>query len=136
MGISVALPAESSWADITAQLGDAPLTYAKGDGVGALQFSAAIYKSGPSPRASASVLRDMLADFAQANHLGVASDTAHEDGLLSLSAGSFRTDAFFRVWYLSDGSSFALATYTCALENEANGEVAECEKIVRLVRFG
>jgi hypothetical protein len=136
MGISVALPAESSWADITAQLGDAPLTYAKGGGVGALQFSAGIYQSGTIPRASAPVLRDMLAEFAQANHLGAASDTAHEDGPLFLSAGSFRTDAFFRVWYVSDGSSFALATYTCALENEAIGEVAECEQIVRSVRLG
>ncbi len=78
----------------------------------------------------------MLAEFAQVNHLGVASDTVYEDGPLTLSAGSFRIDAFFRVWYLSDGSSFALATYTCALENETKGEVTECEQIVRSVRFG
>jgi len=78
----------------------------------------------------------MLKNFAETNNLGDAHDVVMEDGPLLVAAGSFRTDAFFRVWYLSDGRSFALATYTCALENEANGEAAECESIVRTVSFG
>ena len=100
MELRVALPANSAWADITDQLDDpaAPLTYAKFDGVGALQFSAAIYRSGETPRAKADVLARMLNEFAEVNGLGGASDFAVEEGVLSLAAASFRTDAYFRVW--------------------------------------
>lgn len=78
----------------------------------------------------------MLERFAEANHLGAASELLVEEGQPIIAAASFRVDSFFRVWYLSNGKSFALATYTCALENEASGEVSECESIVRTVSFG
>jgi hypothetical protein len=77
----------------------------------------------------------MLEAFAETNQLGASFDARVAVGPPLVAAASFRTDAFFRVWYLSDGKSFALATYTCALENEARGESNECEDIVRTVNF-
>ena len=39
-----------------------------------------------------------------------------------------------RAWYVSDGLSFALATYVCEAGSEAE-EVADCEQIIGSLAF-
>jgi hypothetical protein len=132
------LPPQSTWSDVTADLPDdgAPLTLAKSGGEGALQISEAEFVSGPAPAADSAALLAMLADFGKRAALGAPGDTHFEPGPPIVAAASFRADAFVRVWYLSDGVRFALATYTCGHDSAAaTGEVAECEGIVRTVRF-
>jgi hypothetical protein len=114
---------------------NAPLTFAKPKGVGALQLSAALFQSGKEPHSSAAVLREMLLEFGRTRNLGTPSEVVLEDAPLKLAAASFRPGVLIRVWYVSDGLNFALATYNCELENERHGEVAECEHVVRSVRF-
>jgi hypothetical protein len=126
------------WCNVTHQIeaADPPLTFARADGVGAFQLSTALYRSGPFPGASATVLLSMLREFADARDLGEPSDIVTEDGGLRLAAASFRRQQdFVRVWYLSDGSSFAQVTYTCAWGVQA-AELPDCEQMVRTLRFG
>src|SRR6185369_447173 len=88
---------------------------ARPDGVGAFQFSVATYKSGGIPKATPKVLLSLLRDFAASRELGEPADVVTEDGQLPLAAASFHHgDNFLRVWYASDGQSFAKVTYTCA----------------------
>jgi hypothetical protein len=132
------LPPDCAWSDVTDQLAGegVPLTLAKNDGVGALQITEAKSLSGSPPDADSRTLLAMLREFGESAALGQATDMQVEAGPPIVAAASFIGDAFVRVWYLSDGANIALATYTCALENAAqSGEVAECEAIVRTVRF-
>lgn len=65
----VALP---GWEDITdaVEADDPPFSLARGDGVGALQFSVALYTSGPVPDPSPADLEEMVATFAESRGLG------------------------------------------------------------------
>jgi hypothetical protein len=132
------LPPDSPWSDVTDELAGegAPLTLARSDGVGALQIAEAKYLFGSTSDANSGRLLSLLREFGESAVLGQPTDMHVEAGPPIVAAASFIGDAFVRVWYLSDGANIALATYTCALENAAqSGEVAECEAIVRTVRF-
>ena len=102
---SVTVPA--SWDDITASLDDAeaPLTIADPEmGVGALQFSPAIYKSGERPQFSLQVLEEMLDEFASNRCLGSPIERMRESNDISIVGSCFRSEAdLLRVWYVSDG---------------------------------
>jgi hypothetical protein len=137
MSVRFLLPPKSPWSDVTDELAGAgaPLTLAKDGGVGALQIAEAKYLSGSVPDANSPTLMSMLREFGASAALGQPTDMHVEAGPPIVAAASFVGDAFVRVWYLSDGAKIALATYTCALENAAQGEMAECEAIVRTVRF-
>lgn len=126
------------WGDITAEVeaDDPPYTLAHRDGVGALQFSIALYESGPDPDPSPAVLLDMVREFGRKRRLGRPSAVVAEPGPPVLAAGSFAWSAdFLRVWQVSDGRNFAFVTYTCAAE-QAGPELAACERIVRSIVFG
>lgn len=124
------------WFDVTDELPgeNVPLTFTRRDGFGALQFSIASYQSGPIPAPNTDTLLTLLRDFAQTRELGAATDLCTEVEPLRIAAGSFHTDSFIRVWYLSDGSSFALATFTCDCEHAAD-ELPDCEQMVRTLSF-
>lgn len=126
----------SNWFDIADDVpgDDVPLTFGRPDGFGALQFSIASYQSGPTPNPSTDTLHALLRDFAQSRELGAATDLYTEVEPLLLAAASFRTDSFIRVWYLSDGRSFALATFTCDIEHVSD-ELPDCEQMVRTLSF-
>ena len=126
------------WRDITDSVeADAPpCTLARRDGAGALQFSIALYESGPVPDATLATLAAMISEFGREHPLGAPSELVAEAGPPRLAAGSFRwDDDFLRVWQVTDGRSFAFVTYTCAAE-DAGPELPACEQIVRSIAFG
>jgi len=97
-----------SWCDITEDLPDgSPLTIARPDGMGALQFSVARWIGGPEPRPSAA----------------------------DLAAATFTQDtATVRAWYISREGSFAKVTYACE-GHPVESELLDCEQMVRSVTF-
>jgi hypothetical protein len=133
---SFSIDLASAWFDITGEVvgENVPFTFARPDGFGALQFSIAGYRSGTIPDPSTDTLLKLLRDFAQSRKLGTATDVCTEVEPLRIAAGSFHTDSFIRVWYLSDGLSFALATFTCDSEH-AGDELPDCEQMVRTLSF-
>jgi hypothetical protein len=126
------------WVDITdsVEADDPPYTLAHRDGVGALQFSVALYEAGHVPDPTPTVLLGMVAEFGRKRGLGGPTAVLVEPGPPVLAAGSFAWgEDFLRVWEVSDGRSFALVTYTCAAEY-GDQELPACERIVRSIMFG
>ncbi len=104
-------------------------------GVGALQFTVALYESGLVPNPTSAALRGMVEEFALKRGLGKPSAVVAEPGPPVLAAGSFVWGGdFLRVWQVSDGRNFAFITYTCAAKH-AGPELAACERIVRSIVF-
>jgi hypothetical protein len=68
------IEAGGDWRDITHTLHSPgkPFTLAKEDGVGALQFSPALYRRGPLPCATKEGLLSMTLEFGQCRGLGEA----------------------------------------------------------------
>ena len=102
-GFSIAL--EPDWYDVTHEVEgeNPPITIAKPEGWGALQFSVANYRSGAIPNPSTEDLRTLLFEFAERNRLGMAHDICVEENSLLLAAASFRPDLWMRAWYVSNG---------------------------------
>jgi hypothetical protein len=129
--------ARRGWEDFTDshEVDDPPRTLARGDGVGALQFSVALYAKGPIPDPLPVDLLKMVAAFGEARGLSAPRDVVVESTPWHLAAGSFAWDTdFLRVWHLSDGRNFAFVTYTCESGQEG-AELRDCERIVRSLRF-
>jgi hypothetical protein len=127
----------NGWDDVTDSLEgeDPPFTLARDDGFGALQFSLALYAGGKLPIPSTDDLLQMLETFAATQGLGELSSVVIESGPLLLAAAtSLLDDSFIRAWQVSDGQNFALITYVCEPGHEDH-EVADCEQIVRSLRF-
>ena len=77
----------------------------------------------------------MLREFASTRNLGEPRDIVTNDGELRLAGASFHWQHdFVRVWFVSDGSSFAQVTYTCAW-GEQGTELPDCEQMLRTFRF-
>ena len=128
----------SDWCDITAEVeaADPPWTLAKPEGVGALQFSIALYRGGVRPEPGGRDLLEMTLAFGRSRGCGVPSDVCQEAGPPVVASASFRTnDDFIRVWHVSDGANFAFVTYLCDPASPSELEIGECEAIVRSVRF-
>jgi hypothetical protein len=130
--------APECWIDTTQEVEseDAPFTLTKKEsGVGALQFSTALYSEGEEPNIDIARLEEMLADFASKKDLGEPFDKNLYESRVSVVAASYRSGSdLVRVWYCSDERNIALGTYICDWERR-NNEVHECEEIVRSVRF-
>jgi hypothetical protein len=129
--------APAGWEDVTdsLEIEDPPITLARADGVGALQFSIAVYSRGERPDPSPDELLGMVVEFGKSRGLGTPGAVLTRAGPLRIAAGSFLSDDdFVRVWYVSDGLSFALVTYVCEAGREAE-ELADCEQIVRSLVF-
>src|SRR5262249_49493802 len=117
-GVEVTVP--SGWVDITESLeGEPPITLAKQDGVGALQFSIARYANGKRPRAGIGDVVALTSRFGTAQKLGTGFDErAFRASKLAVAGVSFRSDEnLLRVWYASDGDNFAMITYVVAWED-------------------
>lgn len=134
---SFSMQAPSGWVDITDEVeaDHPPLTLAKPDGVGALQFSIALYSSGAEPNPCSKELLQMVNEFGRARGWRRAALQVTEEEPLRLAAASFHVDdTFYRVWYISDGLNFAFITYNCEWKQE-HKELEECERMVRTIRF-
>ncbi len=127
-----------TWIDTTEDVNakDAPFTLAKKDiGIGALQFSFALYKRSEEPNITISDLKEMLAHFAEAKELGESFDQQVYENRLNVVAASYHVESdLIRVWYCSDEKNIALITYVCAWDKRGE-EIRECEDIIRTIRF-
>lgn len=126
------------WRDVTESLeqSNCPFTLSNpDDGVGALQFSPAIYQSGPIPSPTTDDLAAMLWEFAVTQGLGSSiANHVFSNGLIGASASFHTDDDFIAVWYVSDGTSMMLVTYVCAWDKK-HVEADAREAIVRSIRF-
>jgi hypothetical protein len=135
-GFSVSVAA--GWEDITDTVAgdDRPFTIARrDDGLGAMQFSVALYRTGPKPSPSEDDLSEMAAAFGKSRQLGMAFDPVTFSNKLVGAGISYHSgDDFIRVWYASSGGNVALATYICDWEHRF-AEADECESILKSLRF-
>lgn len=138
MNRSFTIDLAKDWCDLEPDpVGEAqPRTLSRPLGVGALQLSTAIYRGGKRPNAERFVLLSLLLDFASSRGLGEPADIVTSENKLSLTAAaSFRWQKdFVRLWYISDGSNFAMVTYTCAW-GQQDGELPDCERMLETLRF-
>jgi hypothetical protein len=131
------ITAVPEWLDVTQEIEteSAPFTLAKNDGVGALQFSAGIYKRGIKPNVQISDLQRLSADFALSRELGRGFDQQVCQQPLLICAQSFVSGAqFIRVWYCSNSQDVVLVTYVCDKGREGL-ELSDCEKMVSSLQF-
>jgi len=104
-------------------------------GVGALQFSTALYRSGAAPHISLSGLRRMREDFERSRRLEEPFDLIEKVEPLMAVVGSYHYGGdFLRVWFVSDGLNAILATYVCAWPDR-DVEADECLRIVGSIQF-
>lgn len=128
-----------SWCDTTVDMADmgAPITLTRANGVGALQFSVALYTDGPRPIADIAGLQMFLDEFASRRSLGPSSASTQEAFPRAFVASSFDwAGNFLRVWYIAEGGNVALITYNCSHDTFDPTELAEAEAIVRSLVFG
>lgn len=130
-GFEVQVPPE--WERI-AQPGDAFTLANPSGGVGALQLSIAADATDEKP--TVMDLRDVIQGLAETNQLGAPTDISYFDLKdLRCAVSTFRQgDDFIRVWSVSDGKSFALATYVCRQGSEQQ-EVETADLVVRSIVF-
>ena len=126
------------WEDITATLDDAkaPLTVADPiSGVGALQFSPAMYEGGRLPRVRSDDLSALLDEFASRHGLGDPFDRSTDSDGVTIEGASFHLgEDLIRAWYASDGKNIMLVTYCCAWSQRGR-EASQREMTVRSIRF-
>ena len=111
------------------------ITLAKPDGVGALQFSPALYESGPLPSPSSADLRSLALQFGESRGLGEPFDLGQFESRVSGAGASYCSEGdLVRVWYVSDGRNIMLVTYVCDWEDR-DREMSECEEMLKTIRF-
>lgn len=127
-----------NWRDVTDSLKgeECPFTLAVPDGgVGALQFSPALYRSGPVPSPTTYDLAAMLMEFAEKQRLGQPFESVtFVDGLIGAMAKFHAGDDFIAIWYVSDGENIMLVTYVCDWTSK-DVEIDVCQAIVESIRF-
>lgn len=131
-GFQVEVP--QGWQRIGEQ-GDAFTLANPADGIGALQITTALNATDERP--ALGDLRDIVQALAESNGLGAPVEATYfELPTLRAAVTTFHHgDDFIRVWSVSDGKSFALATYVCRWGSEA-AEVETADAIVRSLTFG
>lgn len=80
---------------------------------------------------------EVLADMAREKALGIGTGPLcnEETGPGLMAAVSCQTNEMvMRIWYVSDGVSVALATYTCE-HGETGRELNEAQEIVKSIEF-
>lgn len=125
------------WLDVTGEIEceNPPLTLARINGFGVLQFTIADYKSGNIPNITLGDLSNLMADFVQSRELGQGHDLVSQEKRLIILAESFDLgDRFLRVWYCSSGQNIALVTYNCETGSQQT-ELSDCESIISHLEF-
>jgi hypothetical protein len=122
------------WSDHSKWNPDGPPTYLRdlSDEPGPLQISFLEYLSGSIPNPTVNDLIQLASEHASKFESGEVVSTESGDCALGrYGSATIRSSEFelMRIWYLSDGLSFVLATYICpTLPNPP--ELEEAEKIV------
>ncbi|MCW8130791.1 MAG: hypothetical protein KIS92_10610 [Planctomycetota bacterium] len=130
-GVQIDLP--QAWKNTTPK--DGPVSFEKENGVGALQFTTAIYEGGKSPQISLSGLEALLVDFCSKNSMVDTFDRLARRGAVQIVGCSARHKGdLVRIWYLSDGDSVVFATYVCEWEHRGL-ELEACEKAIASLVF-
>jgi len=136
-GISVILP--DGWFDVTHDLPEgSPYTLGKADGLGALQFSMAKYRSGTRPRITVQELRGLLYEFGQSHGLVDAVTVREGLGQNIFVVGDFSSEnEVIRVWYVSNSDDVALVTYVAQepINSQVESELQDSEGIVASLDF-
>jgi hypothetical protein len=126
------------WTDISDDLPPGgPYTLAMADGIGALQFSPALYRSGALPNVDLAALEGLLADFAKTRKLAIPVISRGSGRHPFVVADFPSADEFLRVWYISNGRDLALVTYV-TLEPRSDGlrrEIQDAHDIVASLDF-
>jgi hypothetical protein len=134
---NLTITAFPEWLDVTHQLEseNPPFTLAKNDGVGVLQFSLAVYKSGQEPIIKLQNIQELLNDFALSRELGGGfNGQIYEQPFLTCAKSFISGVQFIRVWYCSNGKNVVLVTYVCEKGLEGR-ELEDCDKIVSQLQF-
>ncbi|MCE9584558.1 MAG: hypothetical protein K8T20_18875 [Planctomycetes bacterium] len=125
------------WGDITddVPVSDPPLTLAKAKGVGALQFSVALFLSGKLPNPTLLDLQRLLEERAVTDSWGVPISLETGTASMMFASGEFQLGQnYLRTWYMSDGANFVFATYNCEWD-ERGRERRDVEAIIRTLEF-
>lgn len=134
-GLSVRAPV--GWQDITDQLGEdpAPFTLAGPTGVGALQLSVGVQRSGPgTPRPTPQDVQQMVRELAAQRGLRLPLDERVELSPLLLATAAYAEQgAFIRLWMVFDGARFVAASYVCDAAAR-DLESGQAELVVRSAR--
>jgi hypothetical protein len=135
----VQLTVPEDWADITDELEGEDNPYTIADplgGVGALQLSLGLFQGGTVPNPSERDLRNMVLRFGEEQGLGSALDdsTFTKESLVGVGMSFHSGEDLIRAWCVSDGTNFALLTYTCTW-GEQDRESSLCEAIVQSLQF-
>ena len=133
---SVVVP--ERWEDITSSLHSDSTVLTIADphsGVGAIQFSPAVYTGGPSPNVSIEVLSGLFEEFLKGQQYSERFDNTSRPGVIATVGASLRDDNdFIRIWYLSDGNNVLLVSYVCEW-NSRHFETQTREDIVESIEF-
>lgn len=135
-GLSLGLP--DGWVEITDDLPDgSPPTLARSDGVGAAQFSIALYASGKAPHVGQQDLRDLLQDFASQHAINIGAVIDVEAKCNCAYATGESEGHLLGVWYLSDGENIALVTYVAddQFADRAGIELTQVARFVASAEF-
>ena len=115
-----------------------PVAFAKADGVGVLQVTAALHPPGERTLADGAEMRAMLDNYATARGFaGRPTDPASQDRPVALAAGTYAAaDGLVeRAWCVSADGSVAFVTYACPAAEPSAKEFAEADAIARSIRF-
>jgi hypothetical protein len=127
------------WLDVTDELPEgAPITLARQEGVGALQFTVAKYKSGARPNVAVADLKELLAQFAGSKGLGPPVEEHEGRGVHPYVSAGFRLDGeTIRVWYVTNGRDVALVTYVAqdAETSRVHNELRDAARVIQTMRF-
>lgn len=111
-GMKLELPA--GWSDVTDDLPvGGPPSLSRADGVGAIQFTFAKYRSGEEPNVTIAALRNFLLDFFERNKISLDRVVEKPGHVISIEGVSDSERHFILARYFSNGRDVALATYTC-----------------------
>ena len=135
-GVAISLP--DGWYDITDSSADGPSTLARSEGVGALQFSVAKYKSGVRPAVDQTALHLLLLNFGESRGLGIPTNISEGVGRSPFVVGDFGSASeLVRVWYVSNGLDVALVTYVTEqpFDTKVPEEIRSAQGIVESLEF-
>ena len=126
------------WADVTAELpAGSPPTLQCVNGVGALQVTVALYRSGKPPNFDRAALRELLIDWAIGNELPQPRYLKEWDGVTPGVVADYSDDGeeVLLAWSLSDGLNMVVATYLTYELRDYEDELDEVERIMSSLSF-